>query len=166
MKRVMPAGYSSLQILLHWLIAAMVLFLLVFGESMKDSMRATREGNSLGAGDELLADAHYWVGLAVLALAVLRVLLRLKQGRSAPAEGGSPLASRIAATMHLLFYVLLIVVPATGLLAFYVSSDFGEIHEIGKPVFIVLILAHAVAALLHQFWMKDGTLRRMLVPGR
>ena len=144
----------------------MVLFLLVFGESMKDSMRATREGNSLGAGDELLADAHYWVGLAVLALAVLRVLLRLKQGRPAPVERGSSFVFRIAAAMHLLFYVLLIVVPATGLLAFYVSSDFGEIHEIGKPVFIVLILAHAVAALLHQFWMKDGTLRRMLVPGR
>ena len=166
MKRLMPAGYSSLQILLHWLIAAMVLFLLVFGESMKEFMRAARQGNSLGAEDQFLADAHYWIGLAVLALAAFRVILRLKQGHPTSAEGGRSFSSRVAAAMHLLFYVLLLAVPATGLLAFYVSNDFGEIHEIGKPVFIVLILTHAAAALLHQFWMKDGTLTRMLVPAR
>lgn len=164
--RAVSAGYSGFQILLHWLIAGMVLFLLIFGESMKEFMDAVREGTLPDAGDQLLADAHYWVGLAILALATLRVVLRVKQGR--PLHDGkdrSP-AEWVAAAMHLLFYVLLFVVPATGLLAYYVGDEFGGIHKIGKPVFIVTILVHALAALVHQFWMKDGTLKRMIVPVR
>jgi cytochrome b561 len=35
-----------------------------------------------------------------------------------------------------------------------------------KPAFIILIAIHALAALYHQFWLKDGTLKRMLAPGR
>jgi cytochrome b561 len=35
-----------------------------------------------------------------------------------------------------------------------------------KPVFIVTIAVHAAAALVHQFWMKDGTLARMIIPAR
>jgi cytochrome b561 len=164
--RAAPAGYSGLQIALHWLIAGMVVFLVLFGESMKEFMDASREGTPPGAGDSILADAHYWVGLAVLALAAVRVALRAKQGRLARRAGEGSLAERVATAMHVLFYVLLFVVPATGLLAYYVSGGFGEIHEIGKPVFIVTILVHAAAALVHQFWMKDGTLKRMIVPAR
>ncbi len=162
----MPAGYSSLQIIIHWLIAGMVIFLLVFGESMKEFMEAAREGTSVDPADRFLADMHYWIGLAILGFAALRVAVRA--GQSVPPHDGGEhsLAERIAAAMHVFFYVLLFVVPITGLLAYYVGGAFGGIHEIGKPVFIVTILVHAAAALVHQFWMKDGTLKRMIVPAR
>jgi len=162
--RAASAGYSGLQIALHWLIAGMVIFLLLFGESMKEFMEAVREGTPPGAADRVLADLHYWIGLAVLALAALRVALRAKQGPVPRDAGKRPLSELVASAMHLLFYVLLFVVPVTGLLAYYVGGGFGEIHEIGKPVFIVTILVHAAAALVHQFWMKDGLLMRMFVP--
>ena len=44
-------------------------------------------------------------------------------------------------------------------------GTFGEIHSANKPVFILLILIHAAAALYHHFVLKDSTLRRMMVPG-
>ncbi len=162
----MRAGYSSLQIVIHWLIAGMVIFLLVVGESMKEFMEAVREGTPADPADVFLADMHYWVGLAILGLAMFRVVLRARQG--VPQRGGETpsLAGRIAAAMHVFFYVLLFVVPITGLLAYYVGGVFGGIHEIGKPVFIVTILIHAASALVHEFWMKDGTLKRMIVPAR
>ncbi|MCC2689451.1 MAG: cytochrome b562, partial [Rhizobiaceae bacterium] len=69
----MPAGYSGLQIVLHWLIAGLIVFLLVFGESMKEFMEAAEHGTSLDTGERFLADSHYWVGLAVLLLASFRV---------------------------------------------------------------------------------------------
>jgi cytochrome b561 len=51
----------------------------------------------------------------------------------------------------------------TGLLGYYLGDPWGELHTLGKPVFIVLIAVHAAAALFHQFWIRDNTLRRMLV---
>lgn len=156
-------GYSRLQIILHWVIAALVLFQLVFGESMTAVVDAAEEGTAVSPTDAALASAHYWAGIAVLALAVLRLGVRLAVGAPAAASG-SLILSRIAGLAHILFYVLLVAVPATGLMALYVSDDFGDIHALGKPVFIVLIVLHAAAALFHQLVLKDGTLKRMIAP--
>ncbi len=61
---------------------------------------------------------------------------------------------------------MLFAMPVLGLLTIYVSESFGDIHTLGKPVFIVLITVHVVAALFHQFVKRDGTLGRMLVLAR
>jgi cytochrome b561 len=37
-----------------------------------------------------------------------------------------------------------------------------EIHEFLAHLLIVLVMAHAAAALAHHYLLKDGTLRRML----
>jgi len=157
-------GYSGLQILLHWLIAALVLFQLIFGESMVSVVDALEEGKVPDPTDQALATAHYWVGISVLVLVVLRIILRLAQGAPAPAGDGW---QRVAAKLvHVIFYLLLVAVPATGLMALYVSDEFGDIHALGKPIFIAFIVLHALGALYHQFKLRDGALRRMFVPAR
>ena len=159
-------GYSGLQIGLHWAIAALVFFQLAFGESMTEFVEATDEGNAISSNDLFFSGAHYWAGIAILALVLIRLSLRIWQGAPAKTQESSPWMGYTATAMHWLFYVLLFAVPLSGLLAVYVSEEIGEIHALAKPVFIVLILAHAGAALFHQFVMKDGTLRQMLVPRR
>ncbi|MGV8939223.1 MAG: cytochrome b [Allorhizobium sp.] len=158
-------GYSGLQIGLHWLVALLVLFQLVFGESMTNVVDAAEEGTVASATDQFLASSHYWVGISVLALVALRFIVRLATGAPEP-RTDSRLVALAASATHWLFYFLLVAVPVSGLLAIYVSDDFGDIHTLGKPAFIVLIVLHAAAALFHQFFLKDGTLRRMLVPAR
>lgn len=54
--------------------------------------------------------------------------------------------------------------PVTGLLTVYVNPDIGEIHQLAKPAFVILIALHASAALFHHFVLRDGTLKRMLSP--
>lgn len=158
-------GYSTIQITLHWLIVAAVLFQLVFGESMTNVVEALEEGATPGAGDLLLSSAHFWVGIAILVLLVLRLAVRMFMGT--PEVIGAPgLMTLAASAMHWLFYALLIVVPVTGLLANYVGDPWGDIHTIGKPIFIGLIVLHAGAALYHHFMLKDDTLVRMLKPRR
>lgn len=157
-------GYSAIQILLHWLIALLVLFQLLFGESIGMVLRAERRGTVPDPSDVTLANFHYWVGITILVLVMLRILMRLSFG-APPSAGGSAMSELAAKVTHGLFYLLLVVTPVTGLLAFYAGEPFGDIHELAKPVFIVLIVLHALAALWHQFWLKDGTLRRMVVPG-
>ncbi|MDY0874092.1 cytochrome b [Dongia rigui] len=155
-------GYSGLQITLHWLIALLVLFQLIFGESMTNVVDALEENQTPDPTDQTLASAHYWVGIAILVLAALRIVIRLVQG--APEPVGAGLQLKAAKAIHAIFYLLLIAVPVTGLLAVYVSPEIGDIHEIGKPLFIAFIVLHALGALYHHFMVKDDTLRRMFAP--
>lgn len=165
----MPApaarGYTATQIALHWLIVLLVFFQLVFGESMSTVFRSTLRQRPIDPGDASLATAHIWVGFAVLLLALIRLALRLKAGAPPPPEGESPALVLVARLTHALFYLLLIVVPLSGIVAYYWLPAIGEIHELGKPAFIVLIILHVAAALWHQFFLRDGLLMRMLKPG-
>lgn len=79
-----PLGYNSTQIVLHWLIAALLIFQIVMGEQIVPAYRAFRKGMEASADDLLNADIHVYVGVAVLVLAILRLAIRF--GRGAPAE--------------------------------------------------------------------------------
>lgn len=159
-------GFSRAQIVLHWLIAALVLFQLVFGESMAEVIDAAEEGETVSSLDSLLGTAHYWFGIAILVLVAIRLMLRLRTGVPGPAADTNPLFDLAARAMHWLFYALLVVVPVLGLMGYYFGDPWGEIHQLAKPAFIILIGLHAGAALFHQFVLRDGTLRRMLVAER
>ncbi len=158
-------GYSSAQIGLHWLIAGLVAFQLAFGESMAEAFEAAEDGAPVSSADVLLSGAHYWIGVGILVLAGLRLLLRLRRGAPAEPAAGMSFGRAAAGAVHGLFYVLLFVVPLLGLLAVHVAEDLGDAHALAKPLFLGLIVIHASAALVHQFVLKDGTLRRMLSPG-
>ena len=156
-------GYSSIQIALHWTIAALVLFQLLFGESMVAATDAAETGEALAGRDAAFATAHYWVGIAVLVLVALRLGIRVRSGGVTTADSNVVLAWLAKAT-HWTFYALLVIVPVSGLLTVYVNPDVGEFHQLAKPVLIVLIALHAGAALFHHFVLRDGTLKRMLRP--
>ena len=159
---IKPLAYSRLQIGLHWLIAALVTFQLYFGESMTAFVDALAEGGTVLPFDQQVAWLHYWVGISVLALVAVRLVVRLSRGSPSHADvsrGWTDVAARFA---HGLFYALLVAVPVTGLVGYYYGSPFGDLHAWAKPVFVGLIAVHGLAALYHQFWVKDGTLSRML----
>lgn len=164
MPTVAKEGYTRLQIALHWIVAFLVIFQLVFGESMTETIDAAEEGGAASAADLFLAGAHYWVGIAILLLAGLRLYARLQFGAPAHAGRGHPVAVRAAALVHALFYLLLFAMPVLGLLAYYFGDPWGPIHTLGKPALVVLIAVHSLAALFNQFVLRDGTLVRMFVP--
>ena len=157
------SGYSLAQILLHWTIAALVVWQLVFGESLPQAERIVRQGGTVDATTAFLADSHIWAGFAILALVAVRLGLRLVRGAPA-ADETNRMVGLLARFAHALFYILLFAVPVTGILNYYFALPTGEIHTFGKPLFIVLIALHVAAVAWHQFVRHDGTLRRMLVP--
>ncbi len=73
-------GYSRLQITLHWLIAALVIFQLIFGEGMTNVRDAIEEGGTSSNIDFVVSIGHYWLGIAILALVVVRLGLRITRG--------------------------------------------------------------------------------------
>lgn len=156
-------GYSRAQIILHWVIAVLVFAQLVFGENMTAFIEAAEEGGTVSGLGTNLASMHYYFGLCILALVLVRLALRITTGvPSKPKTNG--MLDLLARLTHWLFYVLLIIVPVTGLLGYYLGDPYGEWHTLAKPVFIALITLHVAAALYHQFWRKDGLLMRMLKP--
>ncbi|MBZ9701610.1 MULTISPECIES: cytochrome b [unclassified Mesorhizobium] len=160
------SGYSGLQISLHWTIAALVLFQLLFGESMTIYVDAVADGRRLSSSEQTMGSAHYWVGLAILLLVFVRLAVRLFIGAPKPQSTMPKWMALASRATHVLFYGLLVAVPVSGLLAFYLWRWMGDIHGWAKPVFIVLICVHAGAALFHHFVLKDAVLRRMFVPAR
>ncbi|TYC55703.1 cytochrome b [Rhodobacterales bacterium] len=162
MSRTKPAAYSPFHILLHWVIAALILFQLIFGESIKDFGRALRDGGTAGTMTAIMGNAHIWVGVSILVLTLLRLVVRGLHGVPAPAPS-SRVQELAARAVHVLLYLLMIVVPITGLLAWFGGlHTAGEIHELGKPAFIILIGLHIAGALYHQFALKDHLIRRMM----
>ena len=157
-----PTSYSRAQIFLHWAIALLVFFQLIFGEAIGDYGHALRDGTTPDSTTFLMGNAHIWVGVAVLVLMLARITLRLIHGAPALIPGPK-LQEMIAKAIHGLFYLLLIAAPLTGLAAWFLQiRPAGEVHELMKPVFIVLIVLHIVGALWHKFVLKDDTMQRMV----
>ncbi|MET3587154.1 hypothetical protein ABID21_003276 [Pseudorhizobium tarimense] len=69
---------------------------------------------------------------------------------------------------YILLYVLTIALPFTGIGAYYFGNEqAGEIHA--SPLKLLLwlvIVAHVLGVLVHQFYWKTHVLRRMTVASR
>ena len=153
-------GYSTLQIALHWGVAALILFNYFASDGMEDALDRMVE-----AGGSPIANAgwHVWVGLAVLVLVVLRLIVRLISG--APEAVGDPasLLSRAAGLGHFVLYALMLAVPVGGALAWFAGvGAAGDLHILAANALMILSGLHAAAALVHHFVFKDNTLVRML----
>ncbi len=157
-------GYSRLQIGLHWLVVVMVVAQIISGDAMAELIEAREEGGAIAAGASVGSSVHFWLGLGILAVMLLRLGVRLTTGVPAHAPGSPQWQNLAASVLHWAFYVVLLSVPISGLVAYYGLADVGEIHGLSKPLLIVLVAIHAGAALYNQFVRKDGTLTRMLRP--
>lgn len=164
----------------HWTIVVLILVMAYLGLTMGDLPNSPRKIN--------IYALHKSIGLTILALVALRVAWRLHAGTPAPVPGTPTWQHRVASVTHVLLYVLLFAIPLSGwvlnsaagyplqwfklfnLPAITGRSDsvheFAEgMHELLFWVLVVLVLAHAAAALYHHVFQNDATLRRML-PGR
>lgn len=155
-------GYNAVQIALHWAVAGLVVFNYIYSEGMEDALDARLE-NVTPTGLELNPAIHVWVGVAILALVLLRFVVRLTRGVPAPA--GSGMQQTLAEWAHRLMYALLIAVPALGMLTWFGQIDlFGEPHAVMANLLMLLAGGHAFVAIGHHVLLKDGLLGRMMRP--
>ena len=169
--------YSGFAKLLHWTIAACVLFIIPAGIVM----------HNLGDGDlkNALYTLHRSFGALVLALMVIRLSYRLFNGVPGP-EPTLTAMQRIAShAVHLALYGLLIAQPIIGWVAtsaygaqisvfglFNLPALVDKDETLATPLFLVhqiiglaiagLLVMHIGAALFHYFIRRDGVLQRML----
>lgn len=164
--------------LLHWLLAIAVIGMAVLGLWMK-------YGDLAPVQRIRLYNLHKSIGLTILALALLRLLIRLVDRRR-PRMPPMPRWQRVSATVsHVALYVVLIGMPLTGWL-YNSASGFplqwfgqfsvpalsgrdaelkalaGGLHFAGLCLLAAVLTVHAGAALKHHFIDRDDVLRSML----
>jgi cytochrome b561 len=173
--RTEPDRFSGLQRLLHWLMAIMVLTMMFIGVSMVSTLKPFFL---------TLISIHKPLGIAILALAVLRLGVRWALG-APPLPDDLPRVQALAAKLsHVVLYALLIVMPLVGwgMLSAggYPIVLYGPIHLpkilphddqlhanllmthiVLAYIFFATILMHVGAALFHALIRRDGVFRAM-----
>ena len=178
--RLSPSAYSRTAIVLHWAIALLVLSTIplgLFGAS------------SGSAAAQSATNAHKSIGILILLLTLVRVGWRLGHKPPAMPDSMAPVLRWIARATHVLFYVLLLILPLSG---WWMSSAVPDPdrHVFGFGIFdipflpvprgwasagparfvhvtlaflmIGLVVLHIAAALKHHFIDRDAILARML----
>lgn len=156
-----PKAYSRLQIVLHWTIAALVIFQLLVNEGVQHAFSDRLDGKDI---DEFAgAILHMGVGMTILALGMVRLTIRIIRGVP-PAHADAPAILRwLGVAVHMLLYGFIFAMPLTGALAWFFGLEVGaELHELGRLVLIPAIGLHALGALGEHFVFRNDTLKRML----
>ena len=162
--------------LLHWLVAAAVIYQLTLGFDLGDL--ADDDPQRLA-----LLRLHATTGVTILVLMLLRLGWRLSHEVLPPPTSLGPKLAAGARIIHRAFYVALLMLPVSGLLLVAASSDHVPLVGFDLPGFSptpewlrttlwilhavfaiatsIMVLLHIGAALRHAF-LRDGTLSRML----
>lgn len=174
-------GFGWISILLHWVSFLLVLFLLVEGAYMVTLTYYDPLYNTL-------PQWHKLAGVFVILLTCGRLAWRAGNPRPAPLPA-PPWQQWLARLVHLAFYVTLLALGVTGYIITTAkgkpidlfwgwqipamgewSVDMNELAGLSHRWIAygvgALTLLHGGAALFHHLFLRDDTLRRMLVPQR
>ncbi len=165
--------YGTVAIMIHWLSAIFIFAL------MGSGFRAGSLADSAAKASVL--SVHVPLGIIILLLTLTRVAWWLFVDRKPlHAEGDPAWQTASAKAVHLLFYIVIFGMAASGI-GMMVLSGIGAIlfggldaplpdlwdygpripHGIGARVMAALLILHIGAALYHQFIKKDGLIARM-----
>lgn len=158
-----PTGYSRLQIRLHWATAILVALQFVFHEGISTAYDRAVETGVYAPSFAVMA--HSLPGVVILILTIWRFSLRRSHGAPLPREGEPAIFKKLSHLAHMGFYGLLVLLPLSGMAAWGGQIEAaGEVHEILKTLMLLLIIAHIIAALIHQFVWKTNLMDRMRRP--
>lgn len=160
----MQRGFSLSQILLHWIVALLVLAQYLNDDAIGTAWRALRRGEEVPAN--ALATAHVVVGCALLALVAWRIALRFARGVPTPPDDEPLILRAVAAATHFLLYALLLVLPLSGIAAWFGGVEQAiDAHRLMEGLLLPLVGLHVCGALYQRFVLRSYVLARMTRPG-
>jgi len=167
--------YHPLLVTLHWLLAVLIVAALAVGFFGLAAMS--------NADPRKMAVLHLHMagGMLILALMVVRLVVRLRTSPPARVTTGHAMLDRLAPVTHWGFYLVILAMVgtgyATGILAGHPAIVFAGSGDPLPPSFALyptwvahgylaallagLIALHLLAALYHHFVRKDRLFRRM-----
>lgn len=189
--------YTKTAVVLHWLIAIAIFGMFALGWYMSE---LPKEGPKQMAFDLFDLGIYTWqlseeatlrtfyfnlhksIGVTLLALVIFRLIWRITHKPPALLTSYSAFERKLATGAHHLLYLLMIVLPVSGLMMTLYSKYglkwfgidflpgldnkglrdiFKESHEIIGVIILLVIIIHILGALKHKFVDKDTTMQRM-----
>ena len=166
--------YNTTIVILHWVLALFILGAIFMGAFILDEMDSDHPQKIL------LLKLHVFVGVGIMLFTLLRLYMRFATPQPAPLSGSSPLMGKLGTGVHYLLYLFTILTVVAGVtlaisanLPTVLFENIGQLphdydeflaheaHEVFAELLLFTILLHVVAALYHQFILKDGILSRM-----
>ena len=177
------ASYTYTAKILHWLIAAAILFMLALGWSFELVPK--------GETRFYLFQLHKSVGITILLLSFVRLGWRLAHRLPPMPDVMAAWEKKAAVAVHVFLYVMMIGVPLSGWALVSASPRnvptilfglvpwphlpilstlenkkevaglLGDVHSTVAFMLAALIVAHVAAALKHHFLVRDDVLLRM-----
>lgn len=147
--------------ILHWLVVALVLAQVISSDWMEDWFDGPRVADAaapLSSG----ALVHAITGAAILVLMGARFVARFSWG-TPPAPGDLPVGLRVLSRLnHFAFYLLLVALPLTGLMAVFFAPAVAWTHSVLTIALYAVLALHVAAVAWHMLVLRDGLLWRML----
>lgn len=169
-----PSKYNTLQVSLHWLVALMAIMALGMGTFVL----AETPNSDPGKVDALRS--HMIVGGALFILTLVRIVWRKFSAQPNHLDSGNALRDKLGVAAHYVLNLLVLLIAISGIalsqqagLPDIVFDGIGTLptdfstytpriaHGILTKVLAALVVLHLLAALYHQFGLKDGIFRRM-----
>lgn len=171
-----PTGYGAVTKTLHWLTVFLLATQFAVGYGI-ETASAWVSGTDDSDADEAAVFVHGWLGGAILLLATVRLAWRLATPLPPWSERLSEADRRLANRTEQLLYLLLFVIPGTGLALLLLSGearDIAEDREWLPPYELVeadvLLATHVIAHITFYLALtvhiglslRRGTLARIL----
>ena len=166
--------YSTLMVVLHWLLAILILGAIFMGAVVLDELDHDNPQKIL------LLKLHIIVGVGILAFTLIRLAIRFTTKQPSSLPNTSPLMEKLSTTVHYVLYLFTILTVMAGIflavsaeLPAVLLNHVGELpkdyddfiaheaHEVFANLLLLTIALHAAAAFYHQFILKDGLMSRM-----
>ena len=170
--------YGWVSIVIHWSMAIALISMYFLGDYMVELEYYDKWYHQA-------PELHKEIGVILGIVMILRLLWNSLQSKPTPLDLSKPRVNFIAKLTHYAFYALVFFMVISGYLISTAKGQgidvfgwfelpallpdnegrgdlAGDIHEVIGTLFMLMVLLHAGAALVHHFMFKDRTLKRML----
>lgn len=156
------AGYSRVQIALHWIVVFLVAFQYLTHKGIELSWTALERGNAFPSDQMVLTYMHIGAGTLVTMAAVARLYLRSTRGAPPPPEDEPHILQLVSELVHGIIYALLLMLPVTGAIAWFSGiSEVGFVHALLTNVLLAAIVLHIAGALFQHLVRRSQVMVRM-----
>lgn len=164
--------YGSRAVMFHWFAALLILSMIPLGMYMHELPKGDFKAN--------LYKAHIVIGGLVFLLTLARLVWKFLDNKVAELQTTSKFTQFLSKAMHYLLNLIVLVASISGL-SYTIASGLGEqlftansmiwpnahdftpagVHGVLTKLLIPLLILHILAALYHQYIVKDEIFKRM-----
>jgi cytochrome b561 len=167
--------YHPFLVTLHWILAIAIAAWLLMGSNILSEM-----SNSDPEKIDSLK-VHMSVGIGILVLMLARLVVRLRSAKLTPTDANVTSMNKISAVGHYILYTVVILMSVSGIVTAQLTG-LGDIvffgsgaalpetfegvaplmaHRVLSTILMLLVTGHVLAALYHQFALKEKLFSRV-----